>query len=137
MSLVRNAQALSSLSAGAQQLVANIIAESNASNVPSGGGLGDKQKYFNHSYDKDPSTNGGKLSSGVKCAVYYMPSSTWEYNNWEVIDGATGMLSGRRRLVVREEGDKLSFYTTSHPKNEKPGMRTNVYVVFVPIDTSR
>jgi hypothetical protein len=31
----------------------------------------------------------------------------------EVIDKAVGLLAGRRRLVVRTEGGKTSFYTTS------------------------
>jgi hypothetical protein len=137
MSLVKQASRLSGLGAGLQALVKNIINESNESDIAWGkDGTAKKEQFFNHSYDKDPSTNGGALGLNVKVSIYYQPSSEKEYNSYEVVDKAVGLLSGRRRLAVRSENDVYSFYTTNHPK-EKPGLRTNVYGVFTPIDTTK
>jgi hypothetical protein len=139
MRFERNALALSSLSPGAQGLVKNIIAESNESDIATPGGKGNKEKFFNHGYDKDPLFQGRSAPGPqVTVSIYYMPANQWEYNNYEVIDKSVGMLSGRRRLAVRLiEKRKVAFYSTGHPKNEKPGLRTNVYTGFTPIDTSR
>lgn len=138
MKFEKSAQALTSLSAGTQSLVNNIIAESNASDIATPGGSGNKDKFFNHGYDKDPKYQGRSgPGSGVTVSIYYMPANRKEYDDYEVIDEEVGMLSGRRRLAVRTEGGKVAFYTTGHPKNEKPGLRTNSYTGFVPIDTSR
>ena len=139
MTSERGALALSSLGAGAQGLVKNIIAESNASDIATPGGKGSKDKFFNNGYDKDPYYQ-GRIAPGpqVTVSIYYMPSNKFEYDHYEVIDKAVGMLSGRRRLAVRiNEQKKVAFYVTGHPKNEKPGLRTNVYTGFTPIDTSR
>ncbi len=139
MSFERGALAMTSLSAGAQQLIRNIIDGANTSDIATPGGKGSKDKFFNHGYDKDPAYQ-GRSAPGPKVTVsiYYMPSNQWEYDNYEVIDKAVGMLSGRRRLAVRmNEQDKVAFYVTGHPKNEKPGLRTNVYTGFTPVDTKR
>lgn len=64
-----------------------------------------------------------------------MPSNKREYDDYEVIDKQVGMLSGRRRLVVRKQDGKVTFYTTSHPK-QAAGLRTNSYVTFTPINAS-
>ena len=135
MSLVRHAQALTSLSVGTQTLIANIIAQTDTSDIATPGGKGNKKAFFNHGYDKDPATNGGKLGLGATVSIYYMPANKKEYDDYEVIDKAVGMLSGRRRLAVRTENDKTSFYTTGHPKNE--AIRSNTYTGFVPIDPKR
>ena len=135
MSFVKQAVKMSTLSVGAQTLINNIINDSNPSNINTPGGAASKDKFFNHAYDKDPATNGGKLGSGVSVVVYYMPANKTEYDSYEVIDKAVGLLSGRRRLLTREEHDKWSFYMTSHPK-EQPGLRTNAYGVFTPINTA-
>jgi len=136
MSFNKQAQALSSLSTGTQALVNNIIAETNTSNIQTPGGTGNKETFFNHNDDRDPAMQGRRAGPGVDIKVYYMPSNKTEYDNYEVIDKAVGLLSGRRRLVVRTEGGKTSFYTTSHPR-QKPGLRTNDYGVYVAIDTTR
>jgi hypothetical protein len=137
MKFEKSAQALTSLSAGTQALVNNIIAESNTSNIQTPGGTGNKESFFNHGYDLDPKMQGrSKAGPGVTVSIYYMPSNRKEYDDFQVIDKEVGMLSGRRRLVVRIEGGKVAFYTTSHP-HEKPGLRTNSYTGFVPIDTAR
>jgi hypothetical protein len=135
MSFVKQAVKMSTLSVGAQSLINNIINDSNTSNINTPGGAGSKDKFYNHAYDKDPATNGGKLSGAVAVLVYYMPANKNEYDNYEVIDKAVGMLSGRRRLLTRAENDKWSFYMTSHPR-EQPGLRTNVYGQFTPINTA-
>lgn len=129
MSLYRNAQALSGLSAGLQALIGNIVAESNTAFLYGYG----KDAFFNHSYDKDPSTNGGKLGIGVRVKIYYQPANQREYNNYEVIDKSLGYRSGRRRLAVRCEGDKYSFYMTNHPKVTTVTNR-NTYGIFTPIN---
>jgi len=136
MSLYRNAVKLSSLGEGLKALVQAIIDESNESIIPTPGGKAAKEKFLNHGYDKDPATNGGVLGGRVKVAIYYQPSTKREYDSYEVIDKAVGLLSGRRRLAVREEDDTYSFYTTNHP-SEQPGLRTNVYGVFTPIDPAK
>jgi hypothetical protein len=69
-------------------------------------------------------------------SIYYQPSTASEYNNYDVIDKAEGLLSGRRRLAVRVENETYSFYTTNHPK-EDVRLRTNVYGVFTPIDPAK
>jgi hypothetical protein len=135
MSLKPNAVALTSLNAGSQALINNIINETNAANIGFGGGAGDVGKFFNHGYDKDPASGGGKVYSPTHVWIYYMPSTQSEYNNWQTVD-YDGYWSGRRRLAVREEDGKWSFYTTSHPK-EDVRLRTNVYGVFIPIDPTR
>lgn len=133
----KQAQALTSLSAGAQTLIKNIINESNDSNIATPGGTGDKQKFFNHGYEYDPKLNGrSKNGAGVEVHIYYMPSNKREYDDYAVIDKAVGMLSGRRRLAVRFESEKVTFYTVAHPE-KKPGLPDNSYGVFTPIDTSR
>lgn len=136
MSFNRQAQKLTSLSTGAQTLVKNIIDETNTSNISTPGGSGDKQAFFNHGDDRDPAMQGRKAAMGVTVSVYYMPANKTEYDNYEVIDKAVGMLSGRRRLVVRTENGLTSFYTTSHPR-QQPGLRTNEYGVYTPIDTTK
>lgn len=137
MSFVKQAVKLTSLGAGLQALVSNIINESNDSNIKWGSGKeAAKDAFYNHSYNKDPSTNGGALSLAVKVSIYYQPSTKKEYDDYEVIDKAVGLLSGRRRLAVRVENETYSFYTTNHPK-EAPGLRTNVYGVFTPIDPKK
>lgn len=133
----KQAQALSSLSEGTRQLVKNIIDESNDSNISTPGGKGNKQKFFNHGYEYDPKLNGrSKNGPGVDVHIYYMPANKREYDDYAVIDKEVGMLSGRRRLVVRFESEKVAFYTTAHPE-KKPGLPDNSYGVFTPIDTSR
>lgn len=136
MSLVRNAVKLSTLNAGLRALVTNIINESNDTNIVTPGGTKSKAAFFNHGYDKDPATNGGPLGLGVTVSIYYQPSTQREYDNWEVVDKAVGLLSGRRRLAVRVENSEYSFYTTNHPQ-ERPGLRTNVYGVFTPIEPTK
>ena len=136
MSMCAQAAKLSELNAGLKALVNNIIDESNESNIQWGAGTAKKEAFFNHSYDKDPATNGGALGQGIAVSIYYQPSSEKEYNNYDVVDKAVGLLSGRRRLAVRVENKTYSFYTTNHPK-EKPGLRTNVYGVFTPIDPKK
>src|SRR5262245_50080102 len=139
MTFERGTLALSSLSPGAQGLIKNIIDESNTSDIATPGGKGNKDKFFNHGYDKDPLYQ-GRMAPGPKVTVsiYYMPSNKWEYDNYEVIDKEIGMLSGRRRLAVRiNEERKVAFYSTGHPKNQKPGLRTNEYTGFTPIDTKK
>ena len=136
MSMVKGAQKLNTLSAGTQALITNIINESNTSNIASAGGTGNKEKFFNHGYDMDPASQGRiRTGPGIDVHIYYMPSNKTEYDGYEVIDKAVGMLSGRRRLVVRKENGKVIFYTTSHPR-EAPGLRSNSYTVFTPIDAS-
>ncbi len=54
MSIVKHAVALSGLNAGLRQLINDIMNDSN-----------DAKFFFNHGYDKDPATNGGKLSLNV------------------------------------------------------------------------
>jgi hypothetical protein len=139
MSFERGSLAMSGLGAGAQGLIKNIIDESNSSDIATPGGKGSKDKFFNHGYDKDPLYQGrSSPGPGVTVSVYYMPANKWEYDNYEVIDKAVGMLSGRRRLAVRiNEQGKVAFYSTGHPKNETPGLRTNVYTGFTPIDTRK
>ena len=138
MSFVRHAQSLSSFNAGLRQLVQNVIDETNTSNISWAGGVGNasKSKFFNHLYNRDPATNGGTLSINVTVHIYYQPATSREYDDYDVIDKSVGMLSGRRRLAVRIENDEYSFYTTNHP-NQRPGLRTNEYGVFTPIDTTK
>lgn len=132
MSLHRNAVSLSSLRDAVRTLISNIIAGTN-SLVYHGKST---DYFFNHTYDKDPATNGGKLGLGTSVKIYYQPATDTEYNNWQVLDQA-GCLSGRRRLAVRvDSSGKASFWMTNHP-NEKPGLRTNVYGVFTPINPAR
>lgn len=128
MSLHKGAVPLSGLRAALKTLIDNIVGETNGK-VYHGKTT---DYFFNHAYDRDPSTNGGPLGLGVNVKIYYQPATDVEYNNWEVIDGA-GCLSGRRRLAVRIESNKASFWMTNHPK-EKPGLRTNVYGLFTPIN---
>lgn len=136
MSLYKTAIALSKLGEGVRTLVQNIINESNTTDILWGGGTAGKAAFFNHSYDKDPATNGGKCSGTVSVSIYYQPSTKREYDAYEVVDKQVGLLSGRRRLAVRVENGLYSFYTTNHPQ-EKPGLRTNVYGVFTPIDPKK
>ena len=98
--------------------------------------------YFNHGYDKDPNTNGGAVPGDVTVWIYYFPATDAEINAHETIAGA-GLLSGRRRLAARrlnggypDYEEIWSFYATNHPR-EKPGLRTNVYGNFTPLDPSR
>lgn len=138
MSLVKHAQALSSLSAGTQSLINNIINESNASDIQTPGGSGSKDKFFNHAYNQDPKYQGRIApGAGVSVAIYYMPSNKNEYDNYNVIDKEVGMLSGRRRLAVRIEGGAVEFYTTGHPKSDDRDSRSNSYIGFTPVNTKR
>ena len=140
MSMCRNAIKLSGLNEALRTLINAIFQETDNITVF---GVGKKVKdFFNHGYDKDPNTNGGAVPTGVTVLIYYQPASMTEYNNYDTIDEA-GFLSGRRRLAVRIEDsgypshDQLfSFYLTNHPR-EKPGLRTNVYGVFTPIDPAK
>jgi hypothetical protein len=132
MSLCRNAQALSGVGAGLQSLVNNIVAESNTGFHYGYG----KDAFFNHHYDKDPDTNGGKLGTGVTVKIYYQPATQKEYDNFEVIDKSLGHRSGRRRLAVRCQNDKYSFYMTNHPKTTTVTNK-NTYGVFTPIDPAK
>src|ERR1700760_2827032 len=109
MTFNKQAVKMSGLSAGARALINNIINDSNTSNISTPGGNADKDKFFNHGYDKDPAMGGSKLAFGVSVMVYYMPANQHEYDNYEVIDKAVGLLSGRRRLLTREENDKWAF----------------------------
>jgi hypothetical protein len=136
MTWVKNAVALSSLNAGTQALVNNILSGSNASNIRSGAGDANVEKFFNHAYNRDPANNGGALGGNVFVKIYYLPSTTREYDSYAVVDKAVGFWSGRRRLAVRRVGDELSFYTTNHPQDDAR-LRTNVYGVFTPIDPAR
>jgi hypothetical protein len=137
MTLYKQAAKLSALGTGLQALVNNIINESNASNIQWGSGkVAAKQAFFNHGYDKDPATNGGALGPGVQVSIYYQPSTANEYKNYDVIDKAVGLLSGRRRLAIRVESDTYAFYTANHPK-EDARLRTNAYGVFTPIDPKK
>ena len=132
MSLHRNAVSLSGLRGALQTLINNIVAGTN--NLVYHGKS--TEYFFNHLYDKDPATNGGKLDLGTTVKIYYQPATDTEYNNWQVIDRA-GCLSGRRRLAVRvDSGGKASFWMTNHP-NEARGLRTNVYGLFTPIDPAK
>lgn len=138
MSNLRHAVALSgNVRSGTRALIKAIINEDNTSKISAGGGAvsGNKEKFFNHLGTSDPSTN-GKLPLNVRVWIYYQPATEKEYDNYEVVDKSVGLLSGRGRLAVREEGGKYSFWLTSHPK-EKPGLRTNVYMTFTPIDPAR
>ncbi len=140
MSGVKNAVKLSGLNAPLQGLINAIYDGTDQITVFD---VGKKvNEFFNHGYDKDPATNGGGLATGIKVLIYYQPATQAEYNNWEVIDNA-GFLSGRRRLAARIESgahpdymDSYSFYLTNHP-NEKPGLRTNVYGQFTPVDPAK
>jgi hypothetical protein len=136
MSLLKNAIALSSVNSGLRALITNIINQSNDSNIASGAGAHTKKAFYNHGYDKDPATNGGKLGSGVSVDIYYQPSSAKEYDSYDVVDKATGLLSGRRRLAVRVENETYSFYTTNHPQ-EDARLRTNAYGVFTPVNPAK
>jgi hypothetical protein len=136
MSLRKDAQPLSGLGEGLKALIQNIIDQSNESNITWGAGTAGKQAFFNHNYDKDPSTNGGALPNGVTVQIYYQPSTKREYDAFEVVDKEVGLLSGRRRLAVRVQDSKYSFYMTNHPE-EKPGLRTNVYGKFTPINPKK
>jgi hypothetical protein len=124
MSLHKGAQPLSGLGQALRTLIDDILNDRPAA-----------QHYFNHSYDKDPATNGGAKALDVDVSIYYQPATQKEYDTWQTID-EEGYLSGRRRLAVRIVSKKYSFYTTNHPQ-EKPGLRTNVYGVFTPIDPKR
>ena len=136
MSLCTHASKLSDLGGGLKALVNNIINESNESDIRCGSGeTAKKEAFFNHSYDKDPATNGGALGPGLVVSIYYQPSSATKYNDWKVIDKAVGLLSGRRRLAVRVEDETYSFFTANHP-NEDPRLRTNSYQ-FIPIDPKK
>ena len=138
MSNYRHAVALSgSIRSGTRALIEAIINEDNTSKIVAGGGAvsGNKQKFFNHMGTSDPSTN-GVLPTNVRVWIYYQPATAHEYNHYEVVDKNVGLLSGRGRLAVREEGGRYSFWLTSHPK-EKPGLRTNVYMNFTPVDPAR
>ena len=138
MSNLRHAVALSgNVRSGTRALINAIINEDNTSKISAGGGAvsGNKEKFFNHLGTSDPSTN-GTLPLNVRVWIYYQPATEREYDNYEVVDKSVGLLSGRGRLAVREEGGKYSFWLTSHPK-EKPGLRTNVYMNFTPIDPAR
>ena len=136
MSLLKNAIPLSGTNAGLRALVTNIINQSNTSNIMSGAGAYAKQAFFNHGYDKDPATNGGKLGGGVTVDIYYQPSSAKEYESYDVVDKSVGLLSGRRRLAVRVENETYSFYTTNHPQQDAR-LRTNEYGVFTPINPAK
>lgn len=141
MSLRRGAIALSGsqVSEGTRALINAIIAEENASVISADGGAvsGSKRKFFNHTDDKDPATNGGDPSGRVLVEIDCMPSSRTEHTAYEVVVKSVGLLSGRRRLAVRREGGEYSFWRTGHPKNDKPGLRTNVHTGFSPFDPAR
>jgi hypothetical protein len=142
MSGVKNAQALSGLSEPLRTLINAIYAGTEEISV---WGAAKQVKYFlNHVYDKDPETKGA-LPGGVTVLIYYQPATQAEYDSWEVIDkhATGGFLSGRRRLAVRIEAgrhpayiDTFSFYMTNHPK-QQPGLRTNEYGAFTPINTAQ
>lgn len=140
MSMYRNALKLSSLNTALATLINAIYQGTDEITVF--GAQKTVKYFFNHGYDKDPDTNGGARPVGVTVLIYYQPASEAEYQNWQTID-ESGFLSGRKRLAVRIEAgrypdniDTFSFYTTNHP-NEKPGLRTNVYGVFTPIDPAK
>lgn len=137
MKFNKQAQALTSLSEGTQQLVRNIIEEKNDTNIKTPGGSANKQAFYNHPDDRDPEMQGRKAGPRVTIHVYYMPSNFTEYKNYEVIDKEVGLLSGRRRLVMRTADDKTAFYTTSHPRQKDARLRTNEYTGYTPIDTTR
>ena len=136
MLLITNAIPLTQCRAGTQTLVKNIINESNASNIAWPNGRGNKSAFFNHTYDKDPAYAWSKVGCGVTVDVYYQPASDEEYDQYDVVDKAVGMLSARARLLVRTEDKKVSFYTCSHPK-QSVELRTGEYAHPRPIDTSR
>jgi hypothetical protein len=132
MGLFKNTIALSTMGGAVKTLIEAIY----------NGDAGASDTYFNHGYDKDPNTNGGSVPGDVKVAIYYFPASEAEIASHETIAGA-GVLSGRRRLAARQRAggypdyeEIWSFYTTNHPR-EKPGLRTNAYGVFTPIDPKR
>lgn len=132
MSLSKHAIALSSVNAALRTLINNLIAETNTTVY-----YGKKTDYlFNHLYDKDPATNGGKLGTADRVKIYYQPATDREYNMGEVLDDA-GCRSGRRRLALKiDSRGKASFYTTNHP-NQARGLRTNEYGVFTPINPAK
>lgn len=140
MSLYKNAIALTTLNSGLRTLINAIYDGTDEINIF---GVGKKVKYFfNHTYSKDPETNGGNLGAGVSVLIYYQPSTQKEYDEYQVIDEA-GFLSGRRRLAVRIETgrhpgyvDTFSFFTTNHPEKKK-GITDNSYGNFTPIDLAR
>jgi hypothetical protein len=70
---------------------------------------------------------------GVTVVIYYIPSKRDEFDGFDVVDQDVGMWSGRRRLAVRCQNNSYSFYLTQHPA-EAPGLRTNVYTGFTPIN---
>lgn len=132
MSLTRHAVALSGLNAALRTLINNLIAETNTAVY-----FGKTTDYFfNHPYNADPATNGGKLDVSATVRIYYQPATDREYGMGEVLDNA-GCLSGRRRLALRTDSrGKASFWMTNHPK-QSPGLRTNEYDKFTPIDPGR
>ena len=140
MTYVKNAVKLSSMNAGTQALVKAIINDSETATITTqvkaddGSYKWSKKKFFNHGDDRDPERGGREnREQGLTISVYYMPASKSEYDDYDVVDKSVGLLSGRRRLVVREDSRGTSFYTTNHPKQEA-GLRTNEYGAYTPIN---
>ena len=78
----------------------------------------------------------------VSVEIYYFPATESEIASHETISD-DGVLSGRRRLAARRlnagypDYEQIwSFFATNHPR-EKPGMRTNSYGNFTPLDPTR
>ncbi|HET8728811.1 MAG TPA: hypothetical protein VFO41_14995 [Alphaproteobacteria bacterium] len=100
MSSVRHAVKLIDLGDGLVRLVGDIFHERERA-----------ARYHMHSYDRDPATNGGPLPNGVTADAYYQPAASRERFNRKTLP-EDSFLSIRRRLVVRNEAGKLSFYVT-------------------------
>lgn len=135
----RSAVRLSGLNEGLRALIAAIYENQEMTSI--GGDLKETRYFFNHSDNRDPSTNGGELGGHVTVRIYYQPASLAEYKAWETID-YEGFLSGRRRLAVRIEdgiagGDQIwAFYLTNHPKVEKGKPKNNAYGIYTPVNMS-
>jgi len=131
MSLTR-AEPLSSQRPGLQVLISSILAQDSRP-IPNRAGVRvTRDNFYHHSYNLDPST-GGPLPSGVTADIYYIPASLAEYQKFDVVDKDLGIYSSRHRLAVRIEKGSVSFYRTSHPKEEN-NLRTNRYLRFIAVD---
>lgn len=82
--------------------------------------------YLNHGENRDPTNAWGPPVTGVNLWNYYQPASAAEQRNGETIRDAADY-SGRRRLIMRKENDKVSFFTCSHPQPSANGLRNNGY----------
>ena len=123
------AQALSGLGAIPKKFIADLIAENAAC-----------KDYFNHSDDRDPSTNGGKAPTGIDVKIYYMPCTDKEYHAWEVIGLKSDTLwaSGRRRVAVRKDTNGVhKFYLANHTGKSIAGTRDNSTYTYTEVNLAK